>query len=182
MADQQQLIDELIDYIDKAVLKNSVSNRHVAEVLDWLNEGLKKIKLEELAKIFLRKDQDESTNYLLTMFAGALFGNFSEGPLGSGACVKIDPITGKSYIEVDELFVRMKAYFTELIIATLRHVGGNYILTPASMKCIKVEELADVYRCYFKRRTVTVLFTTSSSPVTRQPSVSSTSNPVCMKI
>lgn len=151
MADQQQLIDELIDYIDKAVLKNSVSNRHVAEVLDWLNEGLKKIKLEELAKIFLRKDQDESTNYLLTMFAGALFGNFSEGPLGSGACVKIDPITGKSYIEVDELFVRMKAYFTELIIATLRHVGGNYILTPASMKCIKVEELADVYRCYFKK-------------------------------
>ena len=151
MADQQQLIDELIDYIDKAVLKNSVSNRHVAEVLDWLNEGLKKIKLEELAKIFLRKDQDESTNYLLTMFAGALFGNFSEGPLGSGACVKIDPITGKSYIEVDELFVRMKAYFTELIIATLRHVGGNYILTPASMKCIKVEEISDVYRCYFKR-------------------------------
>ena len=151
MADQQQLIDELIHYIDKAVLKNSVSNRHVAEVLDWLNEGLKKIKLEELAKIFLRKDQDESTNYLLTMFAGALFGNFSEGPLGSGACVKIDPITGKSYIEVDELFVRMKAYFTELIIATLRHVGGNYILTPASMKCIKVEELADVYRCYFKK-------------------------------
>ena len=151
MADQQQVIDELIDYIDKAVLKNSVSNRHVAEVLDWLNEGLKKIKLEELAKIFLRKDQDESTNYLLTMFAGALFGNFSEGPLGSGACVKIDPITGKSYIEVDELFVRMKAYFTELIIATLRHVGGNYILTPASMKCIKVEELADVYRCYFKK-------------------------------
>ena len=45
MADQQQLIDELIDYIDKAVLKNSVSNRHVAEVLDWLNEGLKNIKL-----------------------------------------------------------------------------------------------------------------------------------------
>lgn len=102
-------------------------------------------------KMFLRKDQNDSTNYLLTMFAGALFGNFSEGPLGSGACVKIDPITGKSYIEVDELFVRIKAYFTELIIATLRHVGGNYILTPASMKCIKVEELADVYRCYFKK-------------------------------
>lgn len=77
MADQQQLIDELIDYIDKAVLKNSVSNRHVAEVLDWLNEGLKNIKLEELINIFLRKDQADSTNYLLKMFAGAQFGNFT---------------------------------------------------------------------------------------------------------
>ncbi|MFK2018830.1 hypothetical protein ACIXFS_21080 [Bacteroides fragilis] len=44
MADQQQIIDELIDYIDKAVLKHSVSNRHVAEVLSWLNEELKKNK------------------------------------------------------------------------------------------------------------------------------------------
>ena len=83
MADQQQLIDELIDYIDKAVLKNSVSNRHVAEVLDWLNEGLKNIKLEELINIFLRKDQADSTNYLLKMFAGAQFGNFTPGISGA---------------------------------------------------------------------------------------------------
>ena len=57
MADQQQVIDELIDYIDKAVLKHSVSNRHVAEVLSWLNEELKKINTEALKKMFLSKNQ-----------------------------------------------------------------------------------------------------------------------------
>ena len=55
MADQQQVIDELIDYIDKAVLKHSVSNRHVAEVLYWLNEGLKKVSTDGLKDIFISK-------------------------------------------------------------------------------------------------------------------------------
>lgn len=41
MSTQQDLIDQLIDYIDKAILKNSVSNRHVATVLSFLNEKLK---------------------------------------------------------------------------------------------------------------------------------------------
>lgn len=107
--------------------------------------------VKEILNRAISRVNDDTAAGVITFLKGLFIGNFSEGPLGSGACVKIDPITGKSYIEVDELFVRMKAYFTELIIATLRHVGGNYILTPASMKCIKVEELADVYRCYFKK-------------------------------
>ena len=56
MSDQQQIIDELIDYIYKAVLKHSVSNRHVADVLSWLNEDLKKIKQEALKHNFLSKN------------------------------------------------------------------------------------------------------------------------------
>ena len=50
MTQQQEVIDQLIDYIDKAILKNSVSNRHVAAVLAFLNEGLKDktIDIEEL--------------------------------------------------------------------------------------------------------------------------------------
>ena len=130
MADQQQLIDELIDYIDKAVLKNSVSNRHVAEVLDWLNEGLKKIKLEELINIFLRKDQDDTAEGTITFLKGILIGkkghgitisesnvvtaildelknvfsivspDFVSGDLGNGFILKYDPKTGRSYLEV----------------------------------------------------------------------------------
>lgn len=63
MADQQQIIDELIDYIDKAVLKHSVSNRHVAEVLYWLNEGLKKVSTDGLKDIFISKKQIDETNF-----------------------------------------------------------------------------------------------------------------------
>lgn len=66
MADQQQIIDELIDYIDKAVLKHSVSNRHVAEVLSWLNEELKKINTEALKKMFLSKNQRDEAKETIT--------------------------------------------------------------------------------------------------------------------
>ncbi|MCZ2602672.1 hypothetical protein O1400_09945 [Bacteroides fragilis] len=77
--------------------------------------------------------------------------DFVSGDLGNGFILKYDPKTGRSYLEVDDLLVRKVAYFIELIIKQLRHVGGEIILTPASMECTKVEELADVYRCYFKQ-------------------------------
>ncbi|GAA6242073.1 hypothetical protein F030043B2_11150 [Bacteroides fragilis] len=73
MADQQQVIDELIDYIDKAVLKHSVSNRHVAEVLYWLNEGLKKVSTDGLKDIFISKKQIDETNFLLRLLGGVEF-------------------------------------------------------------------------------------------------------------
>ena len=73
MADQQQIIDELIDYIDKAVLKHSVSNRHVAEVLYWLNEGLKKVSTDGLKDIFISKKRIDETNFLLRLLGGVEF-------------------------------------------------------------------------------------------------------------
>lgn len=74
---------------------------------------------------------------------------FSSGPLGSGYVVKIDPVTGHSYIEVDELFVRIKAMFTELEIRKLSYSGGNYIFSAAGIKCTDIEEHDNFWRCYF---------------------------------
>ena len=73
---QQEVIDQLIDYIDKAILKNSVSNRHVAAVLAFLNEALKdkSIDLEELKKYFLSKTEPDGTSYLLKLLGGAEVG------------------------------------------------------------------------------------------------------------
>ena len=101
--------------------------------------------------MFLRKDRPDTAQKAITLLEGALFGQFSSGSFGTGACVRIDPLTGKSYIEVDELFVRLKAVFTELVIKELSHIGGEVLLTPASMRCVRVEELEDSYRCYFKK-------------------------------
>ena len=68
--------------------------------------------------------------------------DFSSGPFGSGYLLKVNPKTGKSYFEVDELYVRLKAYFETLEIKHLSHVGGRIVLSPAGMECIKVEEVA----------------------------------------
>ena len=73
MSTQQDLIDQLIDYIDKAILKNSVSNRHVATVLSFLNE-----KLKDFAEgdTFLRRKQPDSTLFLLQLLGVLEVENF----------------------------------------------------------------------------------------------------------
>ncbi|RGN43837.1 MULTISPECIES: hypothetical protein [unclassified Bacteroides] len=74
--------------------------------------------------------------------------NFSSGAFGSG--MRFYTKDGITYGEIDQLLVRMKAIFHEIVIEKLSHVGGEIVLSPARMVCIKVEGLEDAYRCYFK--------------------------------
>lgn len=142
---------------------------------DFLKQGL---------KYFIRKDINDVANGQITFNKGLVSDNvtsksFTSGPFGSGYTLKRDTKTGKSYMEIDELYVRLKAYFETLEIKHLSHVGGRIVLSPASMECIKVEKIngetdalydingdrlydkinselyaevegqANVYRCYF---------------------------------
>lgn len=74
---------------------------------------------------------------------------FSSGALGSGLCLKMNE-QGSSRLEVDEILVRKVAEFIQLVIQEIKHVGGQIVLTTASMKCIRVEDTGDSYRCYFE--------------------------------
>lgn len=74
--------------------------------------------------------------------------DFTMGELGNGFILKYE--NGESYFEIDRMLVRKAAYFVELIIKQLSHVGGTVVLTPASMRCSKVEEYEEYYRCYFE--------------------------------
>lgn len=113
----------------------------------------KALDIEALSKFFIRKDRPDEAGFLIK-FLGGLFSdyiqsmNFFSGALGEGFVIKVDSKTGKSYIEVDELFVRIKAMFSELEIKKLSYAGGNYMFTAAGMKCGKVEEHEDFWRCY----------------------------------
>lgn len=99
---------------------------------------------------FLRKDRPDQTRHLIKLLGGLISDNiesqdFAAGPFGTGFIVKRDPKTGKSYIEADEIYIRLKAYFDTLEIKHLSHVGGRIVLSPAGMECIKVEEVAAEY-------------------------------------
>ena len=87
---------------------------------------------------------------------------FRSGALGSG--FKLGDYNGgsDSYLEVDRLLVRKAAEFVKLVIRELQSVGGEIVLSPASMKINKVQFLRagtilpkiptlqyDVYRCSF---------------------------------
>ena len=66
MSTQQEVLDQKIDNIDKAILKNSVSNRHVASALSFLNERVKGIDDGK----YIRKDQPDRTDFQLSANGG----------------------------------------------------------------------------------------------------------------
>lgn len=92
-------------------------------------------------RMFLRKDFPDVAEEIITFLKGLLIGKN-----GSGITVRED---GTSQAVVDRLYVKIKAVFEELQVKKATHVGGEQIITHAGMKCIRVEELEDVYRCYF---------------------------------
>lgn len=111
---------------------------------------------------FLRKDKPDSTKYLIKFLGGLISDNiesqgFASGPFGTGFVVKRDPKTGKSYIETDELYVRLKAYFETLEIKHLSHVGGRIVASPAGMECVRVELVSAEYE---------TLYDSAGSPIT----------------
>ena len=76
--------------------------------------------------------------------------NFATGALGAGYALLKKDANGDSYLEVDRMMVRKVATFVQLLIQKIRAVGGQIILSPASMSCSRVEEHDTFYRCYFE--------------------------------
>ena len=111
------------------------------EVLKLLGE----VDVEKLAKYFIRKDKEDETEYIVKFLAGLQAGEFEKGVKGVGV---YQDDTGNWHIETDYLDVRLKFTATTVEIQKAYHIGGEQIKSAASMKCVRVEELEDVYRCY----------------------------------
>lgn len=94
---------------------------------------------------FLRKDRPDKTEYLMKFLAGLECGNFSQGSTGVGI---YQDDAGNWHIETDYLDVRLKFTAKEVEIQTVYHIAGAQVKSSANMKCVRVEELDDVYRCY----------------------------------
>lgn len=120
------------------------TNRNVFSALRSMRESISKVR-------------PDVTKYLVKFLGGLMTDDirsqdYTSGTFGTGYLLKTNPKTGKSYLEVDEVYVRLKAYFDALEIKHTSHVGGQIILSPASMTCVKVEYNSEdeIYRCYFK--------------------------------
>lgn len=109
--ENQEVIDKLIDYIDKAILKNSVSNRQVAAVLAFLNQGLKdkNIDIDELRNFFLSKDRPDQTDHLL------MFGEFIDSlTAGRGAGIYPNGLGQFEKLEVRDSLTVLEIIFNRL--------------------------------------------------------------------
>jgi hypothetical protein len=142
----------------------------------------------EGSKLFLSKTKPDVAQKLIRFWEGIAFGEqsdsnvlgissdgiatlkevvsaaFRSGALGSGFKLGNYSDSEDSYLEVDHLLVRKAAEFVKLVIRELQSVGGEIVLSPASMKISKVDFLKkgtllpeygptplryDVYRCSF---------------------------------
>lgn len=133
------------------LLKGSVFGNDAASI-DYKGVG-------RLAELFVGSKASIDANGLLTVVKAILQNivlsgdlksdDFLAGALGTGyALIKRDA-DGKSYFEVDKLCARVKAIFAVLEIMKVTYTGGNFVFSPAGMKCVKVEEFDEYYRCYF---------------------------------
>ena len=128
--------------------------KELLSALDVQGDALDEI-IGELEN-FLRKDREDQTEYLVKFLGGIVTDRitsqqYSLGALGSGLFVGLDE-NGDSYIEADRMLIRKVATFVQLMIQELKHVGGQIVLSPASMRCSRVEEYDTYYRCYTSRR------------------------------
>ena len=108
--------------------------------------------LDETDKIYLRKDVADIVSENITFQKGITTSDiksndYTSGRLGAGFA--LTTIAGKTYGEVDFLFVRREAIFTKLTIAEIKSVGGQILVSVANMSCAKVEESETYYRCFF---------------------------------
>ena len=94
---------------------------------------------------FLRKDRPDTAQAVITFLKGLTAGDFQQGSSGVGIWQDDD---GNWHIETDYLDVRMKFTAREVEIQRVYHIAGAQMKTSANMKCVRVEELDDVYRCY----------------------------------
>lgn len=116
-------------------------------------KGLVSKALAKLASLFVSGNTQLGENGTQTTFG-------SYAPDASGASISVSE-NGTSTAEFDFLNIRRAAYFREITIKELKHVGGEMALTAAAMVCSKVEWLnargrvitagtPTYYKCYFE--------------------------------
>lgn len=117
-------------------------------------KGLVSSALAKLASLFVSGDTQLGENGTKTTFG-------SYKPEASGAAVSVSS-DGTSTAEFDFITIRRAAYFREISVKELRHVGGEMALSAAAMVCSKVEWLNSrgrvitagtptYYKCYFEK-------------------------------
>lgn len=92
---------------------------------------------------YIQKKTDDTALGEINFEKGAKFGE-------NGKLEVLDDKTAK--LTIDYLEVTKKATFSSLEIQEKTHAGGQILLTPAAINCNMVEELDDVYRCYFQTK------------------------------
>ncbi len=87
---------------------------------------------------FVNAVDDDTVNGLLSFADGMQSVGFVQGMFGNGFELK-NKVNDHSYLEIDEIYVRMRAVFEALEIKHVSHVGGENVISPAGIECSRVD-------------------------------------------
>ena len=147
-ADKNCLYDISVELTDKLSANVSALRSTITEIAGGIIGERMGVSLNvsdilgRISRYFISKINNDTANELITFLKGLLIGKN-----GSGITVLEN---GMSQAVVDYLYVKVKAVFDELEVKKKTYVGGEQVISHAGMKCNRVDELDDVYRCYFK--------------------------------
>lgn len=139
-----RLGSDLVDKLSKENTEGELTDTSVMSALRVLKEIAN--NNDELKKIFLRKDQEDTTNFLQKFLGGLISTHlqspdFLSGAMGHGFTLRQNE-DGTTYAEVDKLLVRMKAIFQSLEIMKTELAGASFMFNAsgARMRIVKTEQ------------------------------------------
>ena len=111
MADTFDILRKLALQVRNATLAGENSAERVGRIFVGVLDLLSQFSLDELTKIFLRKDQPDQASFLVSFLAGAVFGKagFASGLTGFGARIdengngEMESLILRRFLEVPEL-------------------------------------------------------------------------------
>lgn len=108
MADSVDILKKLAQQVRNATQEGENTAERVGRVLVGIIENLSQYDIEKLSEYFIRKDIPESTQFLLSLLAGAVFGKdgFASGITGAkideNGNAEVESLTSRRFIETPE--------------------------------------------------------------------------------
>lgn len=134
----------------------------IARLMQLYTEGVNIDAINRLISEKLSKIEDDTAQGFISFMQGIQVGErFVSGILGEGGVFRRNA-DGKVYLETDNLYVRMKAYFDTVEVRHYKHSTGNRIASNAGIHCSRVvwidasgNQTEDIdsavkFRCYFR--------------------------------
>lgn len=143
MSDGDILPDIKVTLDDTLKVSSNAIRNAINEVKSSLGSNINEVAnaVAMQSRSYLSKIEDDNAQGVVNFSKGITFG-------GGGRVDVLDENSAK--LTIDYLEIKKKATFTSLEIQEKSHVGGQMLITPAAMRCSKVEEFDNYYRCYFQ--------------------------------
>lgn len=139
-----EILNEItVDVTDEFSIGQSSLRDKIADVAQSVMNGMPSLDYAAMGqRYFLSKTQSDTAQGLIKFLQGLQIGkSFVTG--STGAMIGIDGTTGQTFMEIDRLYVRLKAIFEELEIHRNTFVGGKQTISPGGgISCVRVAEQA----------------------------------------